>query len=72
MVSLKNRGGNQVCDDCEMEFGAILNGIEPKLFTEKERQEHITDAMFKAIDFNVEHGSLKEFQPKNENVKKSS
>ena len=82
MVSLKNRGGNQVCDDCEMEFGAILNGIEPKLFTEKERQEHITDAMFKAIDFNREHDSLKEYKPenkssveyesKNENVKKSA
>ena len=65
-------GVNQICDDCEMEFGAILNGIEPKLFTEKERQEHITDAMFKAIDFNREHGSLKEYEPKNENVKKSS
>ena len=65
-------GVNQVCLDCEMEFGAILSGIEPERVTEEDRQAHITDAMFKAIDFNREHGSLKEFQPKNENVKKSS
>ena len=85
MVSLKkgtirNRSGeyytgcgvNQVCGDCEMEFGAILSGIEPERVTEEDRQAHITDAMFKAIDFNREHGSLKEYEPKNENVKKSS
>lgn len=78
--TIRNRSGeyytgcgvNQVCDDCEMEFGAILSGVEPGRVTEEDRQAHITDAMFKAIDFNVEHGSLKEFQPKNENVKKSS
>ena len=66
MVSLKNRGKNQVCDDCEMEFGAILSGIEPERVTEEDRQAHITDAMFKAIDFNRRHGSLKEYEPENE------
>ena len=66
------RGVNQVCDDCEMEFGAILSGIEPERVTEEDRQAHITDAMFKAIDFNREHGSLKKRQPKSKDVKKSS
>ena len=66
MVSLKNRGKNQVCDDCEMEFGAILSGIEPERVTEEDRQEHITDAMFKAVSFNREHESLKEYEPENE------
>ena len=72
--SIKNRSGeyytgcgvNQVCDDCEMEFGAILSGVKPERVTEEDRQAHITDAMFKAIDFNKEHGSLKEYEPKNE------
>lgn len=82
MVSLKNSGRNQVCDDCEMEFGAILSGIEPERVTEEDRQAHITDAMRKAVDFNREYGSLKEYEPenessgeyksKNENAKKSS
>ena len=66
MVSLKNSVRNQVCDDCEMEFGAILSGIEPERVTEEDRQAHITDAMFKAIDFNRRHGSLKEYEPENE------
>jgi hypothetical protein len=66
MVSLKNSGRNQVCDDCEMEFGAILSGIEPERVTEEDRQAHITDAMRKAVDFNREYGSLKEYEPKNE------
>ena len=45
-------GNNQVCDDCEMEFGAILSGIKPDIVTEEERQKGITDAMSKAIDLN--------------------
>ena len=65
-----------------MEFGAILSGIEPERVTEEDRQAHITDAMRKAVDFNREYGSLKEYEPenessgeyksKNENAKKSS
>lgn len=72
MISLEDGGENQVGYDFEMEFGAILSGIEPERVTEEDRQAHITDAMRKAIDFNKEHGSLKEYEPKNENVKKSS
>ena len=59
-------GRNQVCDDCETEFGAILSGVEPERVTEKDRQAHITDAMRKAVDFNREYGSLKEYEPENE------